>query len=169
MSYRAAVPSFTLPLQTLPPPDGAGGGSVQFTAVKFFFRTFFWIYCYYQVYLLVKHFGHLLGTAQRPPTRQSTLKLSISLSSSKYIPCDAQVYVALPPNSYGVAASKSAFRFMPSGNGGSIHWIHSQSSICKRYFPWQWHLLKNLPLFTYRSSRCPCSIPFTMKINTVID
>ena len=32
--HRAELPSFTLPPQTLSPPGGAGGGSVQFTPVK---------------------------------------------------------------------------------------------------------------------------------------
>ena len=40
MFYRAELPSFTLPLQTLSPPWGAGGGSVQFTPVKQHDATF---------------------------------------------------------------------------------------------------------------------------------
>ena len=40
MNYRAELPSFTLPLQTLSPPGGAGGGAVQFTPTKEHDATF---------------------------------------------------------------------------------------------------------------------------------
>ena len=91
-------------------------------------------------YSLSTHLCHTLGTFQRPPTRHSTVKFFIPLSFSKYIPSDAHEYVALLPNWYKVVPSESDLRFMPSGKGGSMHWIHSQSSIWKIFFyptvPW---------------------------------
>ena len=79
--YLASLPSFTFPLQTLAPPSGAGGGSVQFTSGRWVLSK--WILSLFQTYLLFAHFGEGEGYFHRPPIKHSTVKLSMFLSSSK--------------------------------------------------------------------------------------